>query len=143
MGEANAEREPPPSRAAVAAAKQRIAAGGAGVRQGRRLFTAEGCDRCHSIAAIGAEGVLGPRLDMLEADLHDTVESIADPRHDITEGYPEKLMPTDFGLGDAELQALAAFVTTAAGGEAGGGDSSGKGRGRGRGRGGRGGSGED
>jgi hypothetical protein len=56
--------------------------------------------------------------------------SIVDPRHDIVEGYPSQLMPADFGdrLDDAELQALAAFVTATAGGDGGGG------RGRGRGR---------
>ena len=137
MGESRAERQPAPSAAAVAAAKQRIAAGGASVRRGRALFTEQGCDRCHSIAAIGAGGKLGPRLDTLDRKLDDNVESIADPRHDIIEGFPAKLMPTDYAkrLGDADVQALAAFVTAASGGEASGGDGGGKGRGRGRGRG--------
>ena len=93
MGEAPAEREPAPSAAQVAAARERIAAGGAEVRRGRALFADEGCDRCHSIAAIGAEGKLGPRLDTLDEDLDDNLESIAEPREDIADGYPEKLMP--------------------------------------------------
>jgi mono/diheme cytochrome c family protein len=153
MGESAAQRAPAPSAAAIAAAKQRIAVGGATVRRGRELFTAQGCDRCHSIAAIGADGKLGPRLDTVDAKLEDNLESISDPRHDIREGYPEHLMPTDFAdrLNDADLQALAAFVTAASGGERdgggnsgkggggnsgkGGGDSSGKGSGKGRGRG--------
>ncbi len=137
MGEAPAEREPAPSAAQLAAARERIAAGGAEVRRGRALFADEGCDRCHSIAAIGAEGKLGPRLDTLDEDLDDNLESIAEPREDIADGYPEKLMPAIFDdrLDDADLQALAAFVTTASGGEAEGeDDNSGKGRGRGRGR---------
>jgi mono/diheme cytochrome c family protein len=144
MGESLAERAPAPSKAGVGASKQRIAAGAASVRRGRALFTGEGCDRCHSIAAIGAEGKLGPRLDTVNAKLEDNLESIVEPRHDIIEGYPAKLMPTDFAarLGDAEVQALAAFVTAASGGEAESGGGSGKGRGggsgkgRGRGRGG-------
>ncbi len=141
MGSAPAERERAPSAAAVAAARERIAAGGATVRRGRELFTDEGCDRCHSIAAIGAEGKLGPRLDTLDEDLDDNIESIADPRDDIADGYPEKLMP-DFGeiLDDPDIRALAAFVTAASGGkdegeDEGGGsgdDNSGRGRGRGR-----------
>jgi mono/diheme cytochrome c family protein len=144
MGEAPAERERAPSAAQVAAAKQRLAAGGAEVRRGRALFIDEGCDRCHAIAVIGAEGKLGPRLDTLDEDLDDNLESIADPRDDIADGYPEKLMPADLDdrLDDPDLQALAAFVTTASGGEAefnedegGEDDRSGKGRGRGRGRG--------
>jgi mono/diheme cytochrome c family protein len=136
MGKAPTEREPAPSAAHVAVARERIAAGGADVRRGRAPFTDEGCDRCHSIAAIGAEGKLGPRLDTIDDDLEDNLESIAEPREDIADGYPEKLMPADFGerLDDAKLRALAAFVTAASvGGEDE--DRSGKGRGRGRGRG--------
>jgi mono/diheme cytochrome c family protein len=56
------------------------------VRRGRELFADQGCDRCHSIAAIGAGGKLGPRLDTLDADLDDNLESIAEPRHDIADG---------------------------------------------------------
>lgn len=145
MGEAPAEREPGPSAAQVAAAAQRIANGSASVRQGRELFASEGCDRCHSIAATGADGKLGPRLDTLDKDAEEILQSITDPRDEITDGYPEKLMPTDFGtrLDVAELQALADFVATASSGEAEAeaedGDGGGKGRGSGKGRGGSGG----
>jgi mono/diheme cytochrome c family protein len=142
MGTSPAQREPAPTAAQVAAAKQRIAAGGAAARRGRELFEDEGCDRCHAIAATGAGGMLGPRLDTIDEDSDDILESITDPRDDTVDGYPEKLMPTiyDDRLSAAELRALATFVTAVSGGEAeGGGDSgggSGKGRGRGRGRGG-------
>ena len=63
--------------------------------------------------------MLGPRLDTLDEDADDVLESIEDPRDDTVDGYPEKLMPADFGerLDDAELRALAAFVTAASGGE--------------------------
>jgi mono/diheme cytochrome c family protein len=118
MGEAPAERAPAPGAAEVAAATRRIAAGGASVRHGRELFAEQGCDRCHSIAATGAEGRLGPRLDTLDEDLDDNLESIVEPRRDIVDGYPSMLMPADFEarLDDAELRALAAFVTAASGG---------------------------
>ena len=130
MGEAPAQRAPAPSTAEVAAAKQRIAAGGASVRRGRELFTEQGCDRCHAIAAIDAGGRLGPRLDTLDEDLDENLESIVEPRHHITDGYPERLMPADVGerLSDAERRALATFVAAAGGGT----DDGGKGRGRGR-----------
>lgn len=133
MGESPAQRQPAPSPAQVTAARQRIAAGSASVRRGRALFTAQGCDSCHSIAAIGANGKLGPRLDMLAEDADHNLESIIDPRDKTTDGYPAKLMPTVYGerLSDTDLQALADFVTTASGGRAGGGDSSGKGGGGG------------
>ena len=88
-------------------------------------------------SAIGAEGRLGPRLDTLDEDLDENLESIVEPRHDIADGYPSQLMPADFDarLGDAELRALAAFVTAASGGERDGGHGHGHGHGRGRGRG--------
>jgi cytochrome c551/c552 len=142
MGSAPAAGEPAPSAAAVAAARQRVAAGGASVRRGRELFTGEGCDRCHAIAAIDAGGMLGPRLDTIDEQLDDNLESIREPREDITDGFPPKLMPTDFEerLGAVRLRALAAFVTAVSGGEQEGGEGGGGGRGRNRGRGG---SGED
>jgi len=145
MGEAPAERHAAPSAAAVTAAKQRIAAGGAGVARGRALFADEGCAACHSIAATGAEGKLGPRLDVIDEDAGDIAEAIVEPREDIVDGFPEKLMPDDYGdrLSDAQVADLAAFVAAAAGSEGGedeGGepgeaaaDDSGRGRGRGRG----------
>jgi cytochrome c len=131
MGEAPAQREPPPGTAEVAAATRRVAAGAAGVRRGRELFADQGCDRCHLIAAIGANGKLGLRLDTLDEELQDNLESIVEPRHDIVDRYPGTLMPADLGarLDDAEPQALTAFVTAAAGG---GEDGGGRGRGRGR-----------
>jgi len=119
MGDAPATRERAPSAARVAAAERRIAAGAASVRAGRRAFEDEGCDRCHSIAAIGAGDKLGPRLDKLDDDLDDIAESIGEPRDDIVDGYAEELMPTDYErrLGAAKVRALAAFIATAAGTE--------------------------
>jgi mono/diheme cytochrome c family protein len=147
MGSSAAEAQPEPGVGALAASRQRIAAGGASVRRGRELFADQGCDRCHSIAAIKAGGKLGPRLDTIDADLDDNLESIEDPRADTVDGYPERLMPADFDkrLDAAELRALAAFVAAASGGkqDGGQGDSSGRRRGgggsSGRGRGGGGG----
>jgi len=142
MGEAPAEQGAAPSAAAVTASKQRIAAAGPPSARGRALFEDEGCDRCHSIAAINAEGKLGPRLDSIDEDADEIAEAIVEPREDIADGFPEKLMPDDFGdrLSDAQVADLAAFVVAAAGSEddggedqRGGGESSGKGRGRGRG----------
>ncbi|MGH2917051.1 MAG: c-type cytochrome [Solirubrobacteraceae bacterium] len=139
--DAPADKEPAPSAAQHAAAKQRTAAGGATVRAGRQAFEDEGCDRCHSIAAIGADGKLGPRLDALDDDSEDIAESITDPRDDITDGYEEELMPTDYGeeLDPDTIRALAAFIAAASGREAEDSEDFGEGRGRGRGRSGRGG----
>jgi len=142
MGEAPAERDAAPSPSAVAAAKQRIVAGGAAVARGRDLFEDEGCNRCHAIAATGADGRLGPRLDAIDDDADDVAEAIVEPREDIVDGFPERLMPDGYAqrLSDAEVNQLAAFVAAASGGEAEGEereepDGSGRDSGRGRGRG--------
>lgn len=153
MGEAPAERQAAPPADAVAAAKLRIAGAGAAAARGRALFEDEGCDRCHSIAASGADGKLGPRLDAIDDDAEDIAEAIVDPRDDIADGFPEKLMPDDYGrrLSDRQVADLAVFVAAAAGTEAEGDETAGEAgddRGRGRGRGensghGRGGDGDD
>jgi mono/diheme cytochrome c family protein len=139
MGEAPAERQAAPAPDAVAAAKRRIDVGGAATARGRALFEAEGCDRCHAIAATGADGKLGPRLDTIDDDAEDIAEAIVEPREDLVDGFPERLMPDDYGerLTDSQVAELAAFVATAAGTEAEGeGEEAGEsGRGRGRGRG--------
>jgi len=131
MGQAPAAKQAAPSTAELAAAKQRIAAGGATVRNGRATFEDEGCDRCHAIAAIDAEGRLGPRLDRLDDDGDDIIESIVEPREDTVDGYSEELMPTDFAerLDRDEVRALAAFVAAAAGTADEDGDNSGRGGG--------------
>lgn len=143
VGRSPAERTPAPSAAEIQAAGQRIAAGGAALARGRRTFEDQGCDRCHAIAAIGADGQLGPRLDAIDDDADDIVDSIADPRDDVADGYPEKLMPPDYArrMSEPEISRLAAFIVAASGGDEAAGedrrgrreDRSGHGRGRGRG----------
>jgi mono/diheme cytochrome c family protein len=132
MGESAAERQPAPAAGAVAASQQRIAAAGGAASRGRALFGDEGCDRCHSIAAIGADGKLGPRLDTIDEGADEIAEAIVEPREEIADDFPEKLMPGDYGerLSDRQVADLAAFVAAAAGGE-GGGDDAGNGGGRG------------
>lgn len=117
MGQSTAEGQPAPGPAAVAAAEQRIAAAGAPAARGRELFADEGCAACHSIAAVGAEGKLGPRLDTLGDDADDIVEGIVEPREETADGFPDNLMPTDYAerMDDADVRALAAFVAAASG----------------------------
>jgi mono/diheme cytochrome c family protein len=135
MGDEPADKIPAPSAAQVAQAKQRISAGGATVRTGRQAFEDEGCNRCHSIAAIGADGKLGPRLDALDDNESEHIaESITDPRDEIVDGFPAELMPTDFAkrLSADEIQALAAFIGAASGIKEDRGGKRGKDGGRGR-----------
>lgn len=124
MGDAPKSPDPPPSAKDVAAARQRIAAGGPTVQKGKEEFQAEGCDTCHAIAATGAKGKLGPRLDTLADDsVHDDVDNIVKPRADIVEGYEAHLMPTDYAkrIPADDITAIATFIKAASGGKTGGG----------------------
>ena len=119
MGRSSAERTPAPS---TARDRGRQAAHRRRRRRARprsRTFEDQGCDRCHAIAAIGADGQLGPRLDAIDDDADDVVESIVEPRDHTADGFPEKLMPTDFArrMSDPEISRLAAFIVAASGGD--------------------------
>ncbi|HLI59709.1 MAG TPA: c-type cytochrome [Solirubrobacteraceae bacterium] len=95
--------------------------GSALARRGERLFGDHGCGDCHTIAAGGFDGRLGPRLDaILQGTPAAMVEQdIIHPPHSIP-GYEAGLMPEDFGrrLPRADVRALAAFIATAARGAA-------------------------
>jgi mono/diheme cytochrome c family protein len=126
MGDAPRSPDPAPSAADVAAARQRIAAGGPVVQEGKREFDAEGCAGCHAIAATGAAGKLGPRLDTLADDsVQDDIDNIVKPRADVVEGYEADLMPTDYAkrIPADEIKAIATFIKAASGGKAAGGGS--------------------
>lgn len=122
MGSAPAG-DPAPKSAQVAAAKKAIAAD-ATAAEGAKEFESEGCDACHAIAATGAKGKLGPRLDTDSDPVRQTAGNITDPRTDIAEGYEGKLMPTDYAsrMSAEEIKAVATFIHTAstAGGNSGG-----------------------
>lgn len=108
-----------PSAADLAAQAQRIAGGTRGVGIGRRLFVSEGCSSCHTVAAAGSDGKLGPRLDVV---LKDTPRAIimgfiVDPAQVMLPGYDNNLMPRDYRerLTGGELRALTSFLAAAAG----------------------------
>ena len=112
---------PPKAMAITAAAQQRevqaVAHGSASVRRGEQLFSAHGCSDCHTMAAGGYAGRLGPRLDVqsqgdaVKAVLH----NIENPPDD-DPGYEAGLMPENFGsrLSADDLRDLAAYVHAAA-----------------------------
>jgi len=54
--------------------------------RGRALFEDEACGSCHAIAATGAEGRFGPRLDAIDDDSDDIAEAIVEPREDSGRG---------------------------------------------------------
>jgi cytochrome c oxidase subunit II len=81
--------------------------------EGEQIFTAQGCGSCHALAAAGASGTVGPDLGKLEnTDAAFVRESIVDPSAEVEQGFPDGVMPTDFGdkLSPEELDALVKYL---------------------------------
>jgi mono/diheme cytochrome c family protein len=90
---------------------------------GREVFTTgaqPACSTCHTLAAAGATQTLGPNLDETLAgqDAAAIREQIVNPDSQVTEGFPDNLMPEDYGekLNDQQLSDLVAFLAESAGG---------------------------
>jgi cbb3-type cytochrome c oxidase subunit III len=82
------------------------AAGGGGGTSGKGIFSAN-CASCHTLAAAGATGTVGPNLDQLKP-------SFARARAQVTHGGA--VMPAFKGqLTPAQISAVAKFVATSAG----------------------------
>ncbi len=80
---------------------------------GEQIFTAQGCGSCHALAAANAEGTVGPDLGKLdEANAAFVRESIVDPSAKVEQGFPDGVMPSDFGdkLSQEELDALVKYL---------------------------------
>ncbi len=117
MGDAPNAGQAAPTGKALAASKQAIADGGKAVQEGREEFEEEGCDNCHAIAATGAKGALGPRMDAQDDPVDEIAENIEHPHKDIAEGYDD-IMPDDYeaDMGEKEIKEVAAFVKAASSG---------------------------
>jgi mono/diheme cytochrome c family protein len=100
--------------------------------EGKTIFTTVGgCASCHTLAAAGSTGTVGPDLDTrlrtdcalpasqkirgttLEKCIH---TAITDPYAYIPSGYSAGIMPATFSktLSPSQIQALVAFLSTAA-----------------------------
>jgi len=92
------------------------ACGGAGGADGRQVFESAGCGSCHSLAAAGTSGGVGPDLDQsLRGRSPDYVRrAIVDPRAELAPGYGP-LMPTNYRdrLSAQELDALVELLAGA------------------------------
>ena len=80
----------------------------AGSADGAEVFAAAGCGGCHTLAAAGSSGEAGPNLDDLEPDTEEVAEQVRKGGG----GMPA------FGdqLSDAEIEAVAEYVSSSAGG---------------------------
>ncbi|HEX6460093.1 MAG TPA: cytochrome c oxidase subunit II [Thermoleophilaceae bacterium] len=114
----------PPATAGGGAAGGGAGGGGAVAAQGKQLFTANGCGGCHTLAAAGGNGTVGPNLNNLAASaakfgkqLGETPqqyvsESIANPGKFTVPGFPKGVMPSTFGqqLSPQQLDALVKYL---------------------------------
>jgi cytochrome c2 len=97
--------------------------GGANLAAGKAAFSTNTCNACHTLAAAGATGKIGPDLDKLKSyaqkagmPLDQFIrESIVKPNAYIEKGFPPNVMPQNFGsLPKATLDALVAFLAASA-----------------------------
>jgi cytochrome c oxidase subunit 2 len=82
---------------------------------GAQVFAANGCGGCHTLAAAGSTGAVGPNLDdALAPDDHaaDIEKMITDPNAEVVPGYPPNVMPLDYGksLTPAQLSDLVSYL---------------------------------
>jgi mono/diheme cytochrome c family protein len=82
---------------------------------GKAVFDSAGCAGCHTFAAAGATGTVGPNLDEgLAGKTRAYIEqSIVDPNAVITPGYSAGVMPQTYKdqLSPKQLNDLLAFLT--------------------------------
>ena len=82
--------------------------GGGGTAQGKQVFASAGCGGCHTLKDAGSSGNVGPNLDQLKP-------SKATVAHQVEVGGGA--MPAFKGqLSDAQIQAVAEYVASSAGG---------------------------
>jgi mono/diheme cytochrome c family protein len=115
---------PPASSAPPTSTPSGSTGGGAtgNAANGKTVFTGSaGCGSCHTLAAAGTSGTIGPNLDSLAGDaskagkpLDDFIhESIVDPSAYVASGYPDGVMPSTFGssLSASDIADLVAFIS--------------------------------
>ena len=74
---------------------------------GERIYNEYGCGNCHTLAAAGSSGTVGPNLDESEPSLDKAIDRITNGKD---------AMPAFRGqLSDAQIRAVAQYVSSAAG----------------------------
>lgn len=85
---------------------------------GKAVFASNGCASCHTLAAAGATGKVGPDLDKLPAYAKQAgqpleafvKQSIVDPNAYVQPGFPKGVMPPFSTLPADQLDALVKFL---------------------------------
>jgi mono/diheme cytochrome c family protein len=86
---------------------------------GAQVFANNGCGGCHTLAAAGTTGTVGPNLDTFIAeDPASFIQtSITDPQAEIAKGYPPNVMPQTYEqtIAPDDLKALVDYLESCTG----------------------------
>lgn len=95
-----------------------VAAAGTPEPAGLRVWAAQGCGSCHSLAAAQSDGKLAPDLDQTlpGATRSYVLRSIVQPGADATAGWDAGMMPDDFvqRIDGKDLDALVDYLMATA-----------------------------
>jgi cytochrome c oxidase subunit 2 len=93
--------------------------GGGAAPNGKTIFTSTGCGACHTLAAAGTNGKVGPNLDqgLKGKDEAFIKQSIEDPNAVVTKGFSPGIMPQNYKdqLQPAEIDALVKYLKESTG----------------------------
>jgi cytochrome c oxidase subunit 2 len=108
-----------PAGGGAAASGKPTGAGSDAVAAGKKVFAANGCGGCHTLADAGSSSQTGPELDkVLKGKDEGFIRtSIEDPSAEIAPGFQDGIMPKQYGssLSPEELDALVTYLATVAG----------------------------
>lgn len=82
--------------------------------RGKSIFATLGCGSCHTLAATGSKGTIGPNLDtsLKGKDVDFIEQSLLDPGAMVTKGYERNVMPTfSATLTKQQLADIVAFLS--------------------------------
>ena len=82
---------------------------------GKDVYASAGCGSCHTFAAAGTSGAVGPNLDesLQGKDAEYVRRAIVDPNAEVAEGYQAGIMPSFADqLSDEQVDDLVAFLTS-------------------------------
>jgi cytochrome c oxidase subunit II len=81
---------------------------------GKKIFTAQGCGGCHTLADAGTTANVGPELDkfLKGKDENFIRTSVVDPNKFVEKGFQKGVMPGNYGqtLSKSDLDALVAYL---------------------------------
>ncbi len=87
--------------------------GGGGGAEGEQIFASSGCGGCHTLAAAGTNGDVGPKLDQIsKPDEAYIKQSIENPSASVVKGFNDGIMPSDYAdqLSPEEIDALVKYL---------------------------------